>query len=91
MGVLRVFEGCCRVFEVSLKGVWKKNVENVVVLQKIARKAVEMGPRWRRPESQTLDSRWRTGYGGCENTFLELKKALQGSIIYIASECPFLL
>ena len=27
MGVLRVFEGCCRVFEVCLKGVWKNKIE----------------------------------------------------------------
>ena len=26
-GVLRVFEGCCRVFEVCLKGVWKNEIE----------------------------------------------------------------
>ena len=26
MGVLRVFEGCCRVFVVCLKGVWKNNI-----------------------------------------------------------------
>ena len=27
MGVLGVFEGCCRVFEVCLKGVWKNKIE----------------------------------------------------------------
>ena len=27
MGVLRVFGGCCRVFEVCLKGVWKNKLE----------------------------------------------------------------
>ena len=26
MGVLRVFGGCCRVFEVCLKGVWKNKL-----------------------------------------------------------------
>ena len=27
MGVLRVLEGCCRVFEVCLEGVWKNKIE----------------------------------------------------------------
>ena len=27
MGVLRVLEGCCRVFEVCLQGVWKNKIE----------------------------------------------------------------
>ena len=27
MGVFSVFEGCCRVFEVCLKGVWKNKIE----------------------------------------------------------------
>ena len=27
MGVLKVLEGCCRVFEVCLEGVWKNKIE----------------------------------------------------------------
>ena len=36
MGVFSVFEGCCRVFEVCLKGVWKNKIEvqnNMIIIK----------------------------------------------------------
>ena len=35
MGVLRVLEGCCRVFEVCLEGAWK-NTENQYTIDALA-------------------------------------------------------